>query len=283
MNRRQLMRASALGLVVVPPVMTSTGCAALWQFLNQFIDAPTMRIRKMDILKMTMSSMKVKFFADIANPNPFGFKLFGLDYLLKASGNQLAKGRAPQGIDLRAGARASTEFDLDFNLGRTAEAVLELVTKKVVPYELEAVGKFLSKEGGVDVPVGFAGRLPMPKLPPINVRSFEPRGISGSGVDFRVVTAVKNENDFELPIDGFAFDVKIDGRKVLSNKSVKGLRIKPGKTDDVPVDFKVGLAALGVSLAEAASGKTMRWELGGLLVSDLLRMPLKDSGTFRLS
>jgi LEA14-like dessication related protein len=267
MNRRHLLRASALGLVVVPPVATSTGCAALWEFLNQFIDAPRLAIRKMDITKMTMSSMKVKFFADIVNPNPFGFKLFGLDYLLKASGNQLAKGTAPQGIDLRPGGRAKTEFDLDFNLGRTAEAVLELVTKKVVPYELEAVGKFLSKEGGVDVPVGFAGRLPMPKLPPISVRSFEPRGISASGVDFRVVTAVKNENDFELPIDGFAFDVKI----------------KPGKTDDVAVDFKVGLPALGVSLAEAMSGKTMRYELGGLLVSDLLRMPLKEAGSFRLT
>lgn len=283
MNRRQLLRASALGLVVVPPLVTSTGCAALWQFLNQFIDAPTMKIRKMDILKMTMSSMKVKFFADIANPNPFGFRLFGLDYALKAAGNQLAKGRAPQGIDLRAGARAKTELDLDFDLGRTAEAVLELVSKRVVPYELEAVGKFLSKEGGVDVPVGFSGRLPMPKMPPINVRSFEPKGISASGVNFRVVTNVKNENDFELPIDGFSFDIKVDGRQVVNNKSARGLRIKPGRSDDVPLDFKVGLGALGVSLAEAAAGKTMRWEIGGLLISDKFRMPMRDAGTFRLT
>lgn len=283
MNRRQLLRASALGLVVAPPLATSTGCAALWDFLNNFIKAPTMAIRKMEILKMSMSSMQVKFFADIANPNPFGFKLFGLDYAFKAAGNQLAKGRAPQGIDLRAGARAKTEFDFDFDLGRTAEAVLELVTKKVVPYELEAVGKFLSKEGGVDVPMAFGGRLPMPRLPPINVTSFEPRGLDASGVDFRVVTKVKNENDFELPIDGFAFDIKIDGRSVVKNKSARGLRIKPGRTDDVPLDFKVGLAALGVSLAEAAAGKTMRWELGGLLVSDKLRMPMKDAGTFRLT
>lgn len=282
MKRREVLRASALGALVVPTAVSTSGCATLWDFLNNFIDAPRMAIKKMDIEKMTLSSMKVKFFADIVNPNPFGFKLFGLDYALKAAGNQLAKGRAPQGIDLRPGGRASTEFDLDFDLGRTAEAILELVTKKVVPYELDAVGKFLSKEGGVDVPVGFSGRLPMPKLPPVNIRSFEPRGISASGVEFRLVTEVKNENDFEIPIDGFSFDVKVDGRRILDNKSARGLRIKPGAKDTVPLDFRVGLPALGLSLAEAASGKTMRWEVGGLLMSDKLKMPIKDAGSFRL-
>lgn len=279
MNRRDVLRASSLAALALP----SAGCATLWDLINNFIKAPTLDIRKMEVQKMTLSSMKVKFFADITNPNPFGFKLFGLDYLLKVSGNQLAKGRAPQGIDLRAGAKAKTDFDLDFDLGRTASAILELIEKRAVGYELQAVGKFLSKEGGVDVPVGFAGRLPMPKLPNINVRSFTPTGLSGSGVDFRLETELRNDNDFELPIDGFNFDIKVDGRRVLENKTAKGLRIAPGKKGIVPLEFKVGLGALGVSLAEAASGKTMRWEVGADVRSGKLTMPFKDTGSLRLT
>lgn len=279
MNRRDMLRASSLAAVTLP----SAGCATLWDLINAFIKAPTLDITKMAVEKMSLSSMKVKFFADITNPNPFGFKLFGLDYLLKVSGDQLAKGRAPQGIELRAGGKAKTEFDLNFDLGRTANAMLELIEKKVVGYELQAVGKFLSKEGGVDVPVGFSGNMPMPKLPNINVRSFTPTNVSASGVDFRIETEVKNDNDFEIPIDGFSFDIKVDGRRVLENKGAKGLRIAAGRKGVVPLEFKLGLGALGISLAEAVGGKTMRWELGADVSSGKLKMPFKDAGTFRLT
>lgn len=282
MKRRDMLRSG--GLVAVGALaLPSAGCATLWDFLNNFIKAPTLDITRMAVQKMTMSSMQVKFFGDITNPNPFGFKLFGLDYLLKVSGDQLAKGRAPLGIELRAGGKAKTEFELDFDLGKTAAAMLELIQQKVVGYELQAVGKFLSKEGGVDVPVGFAGKLPMPKQPNINVRSFTPTGVSASGVDFRVETEVRNDNDFELPIDGFSFDVKVDGRRVLENKGARGLRIAPGRKGVVPLEFKVGLAALGVSLAEAVNGKNMRWEVGADVTSGKLKMPFKDAGSFRLT
>jgi LEA14-like dessication related protein len=279
MKRRDVLRASVVGAVALP----TTGCATLWDLINNFIKVPTLTIRGMAVQKMTLSSMQVKFFADLANPNPFGFKLFGLDYLLRVAGDQLAKGRAPQGIDLRAGAKAKTELVLDFDLGRTASAILELLEKKVVDYDLDVVGKFLSKEGGVSVPVGFSGKLAMPKLPVLNVKSFTPTGVSASGVEFRLVTDVKNANDFEIPIDGFSFDIKVDGRRVLENKGARGLRIQPGKTGSVPVDFKVGLGALGISLAEAVSGKRMRWEVGAHLTSGRLKLPFKDAGTFRLA
>ena len=279
MNRRDILRASSLAALAMP----SAGCATLWDLLGNFIKAPDLAIRRMEVQKMTLSSMQVKFFADLTNPNPFGFKLFGLDYLLKVSGNQLAKGRSPQGIDLRAGAKAKTEFELDFDLGKSASAILELIQKKVVGYELEAVGKFLSKEGGVDVPVGFAGKLPMPLLPAINIKSFAPTGVSASGVEFRIETEVKNNNDFEIPIDGFSFDIKMDGRRVIENKGARGLRIAAGKKGTVPLEFKVGLAALGVSLAEAASGKRMSWEVAADVASGRLKLPFKDAGTFRLT
>ena len=279
MNRRDVLRATGVGIATVP----TAGCATLWDLFNRFIKAPTLDIRKMAVKKMTLSSMQLTFFADITNPNPLGFKLFGLDYLLRVSGDQLAKGRAPQGIELRAGGKTSTEFDLDFDLGRTGAAILELIQKKSVPYELAAVGKFLSKEGGLDVPVGFSGRLPLPRLPIINVKSFAPTDVSASGVGFRLETEMKNDNDFELPIDGLSFDVKVDNRRVLANKAARGLRIAPGKKGVVPLEFKVGLAALGLSLAEALAGKNMRWEVAADVSSGKLTLPFKDAGTVRLT
>ena len=279
MKRRELIRLGAASALVVP----GAGCATLWDLLGNFIKAPKLTIRKMDITKMNLTSVSVKFLADLTNPNPIGFKLFGLDYLMRLAGQELAKGRMPQGINLNPHTSSKTELDLDFDLGRTAEAMLELLNKRVVDYELQAVGKFLSKDNGVDVPVGFKGSMPMPILPKLNVRSFEPSGVSASGVGFRVTTQVHNDNGFEIPIDGLGFGVKLDGRNVLTNKVVRGLRLAPKHTGDVPVDFRVGLAELGVSLLELAGGKRMNWELSSQVRSGKLVVPFTHKGVVRLS
>lgn len=280
MNRRELIRLGAASALIVPTATMSTGCATLWDLLNNFIKAPKLAVEKMDIRKMTLTSMSVTFHTLITNPNPFGFRLDGLDYLLRVAGAELAKGTAPQGITLKPGGSAKSDLDLDFDLGHTAEAILELITKKRVSYELAAVGKFLSKQGGIDVPVGFKGVMPMPLLPKVSVASFKTTSLSLNGLGFEVNTAVGNNNDFELPIDGFSFDLKIDGRNVLQNKGVKGLRVAPGKTGHVPLAFNVGLVQLGLSLAEAAAGKRMSYELATELCSGKLKVPFTNKGVF---
>lgn len=283
MKRRELIRIGAATALVVPATTMTTGCATLWELLNQFVKAPKLDVRKMDITGMTLTSISVKFHTLISNPNPFGFRLDGLDYLLKVGGGQLAKGTAPRGITLKPRGSAKTELDLDFDLGKTASAILELITKKRADYELQAVGKFFSKQGGIDVPFSHKGVMPMPQLPKIEVKSFEPTSVSASGVGFAVTTEVGNNNDFEIPIDGFQFDVKLDGRSVLRNKGTKGLRVPANKTGRVPFEFRVGLPELGLSLAEIASGRRIDWELQSELKSGRLVAPFTNRGSFRLS
>lgn len=283
MNRRELIRLGAASALVVPATTMGTGCATLWELLGQFVKAPKLDVRKMDITGMTLSTISVKFHTLIANPNPFGFRLDGLDYLLKVGGGQLAKGTAPKGITLKPRGSAKTELDLDFDLGRTAAAILELITKKRADYELAAVGKFFSKQGGIDVPFSHKGVMPMPLLPKIEVKAFEPTSVSASGVGFRVTTAVENANDFEIPVDGFQFDVKLDGRNVLQNRGARGLRVPARKSGTVPLEFRVGLPELGLSLAEIATGKRMNWELQSELKSGKLVVPFTNRGAFRLA
>jgi len=279
MKRRELLHLGVAG-IVGGVALESAGCATLMNMFEKYL--PRLSVRKMDITGMTLTTMSVKFLCAIANPNPIGFRMDGLDYALKLAGNQLANGRAPKGITLKPRDSVNTDLDIDFNLGATAVAILDLIGKKVVPYELSATGKFLAQQtGGIDIPVGFKGSMPMPKVPNLNVKNFSPTSVSSSGIGFRVDTAVHNDNDFEIPIDGFNIDVKLDGKKVVENKVVHGLRVASNKTENVPLDFHVALPALGVSLAEIASGKRMNWELGTQLKSGRLVVPFSNKGTFR--
>jgi LEA14-like dessication related protein len=282
MKRRELIRLGVASSVLVPTAGLSTGCATLWDLLGNYIKAPKLDVKKMELMGMSLTSIAVKFHTLISNPNPFGFRLDGLDYLLKVAGGQLAKGSAPQGITLKPSGSATSELDLEFDLGKTAAAILELVTKKSADYELQAVGKFFSKQGGINVPFGHKGVMPMPTLPKISVRSFEPTSVSTSAVAFAVTTSVENNMAFDIPIDGFEFDVKVDGRRILQNKSTKGLKLQANKSNLVPFEFRVGLGELGVTVAELATGKRMNWELLTELKSGPLVAPFTNRGSFRL-
>ncbi len=282
MRRRDLLRLAA-GAAVAGAVVPATGCATLCDLLGNFIKAPDLRIKKMDITKMTLTSISTKFLVDLINPNPFGFRLDGLDYLLRLDGQEISKGRAPKGITLKPRGKAATELDLDFDLGRTTAAVLKLIEHRSIGYELQTVGKFFGKQGGIDVPATFKGNMPMPIIPKLGIKSFAPLSAGVGGIAFKVVAEVENTNAFDIPIDGFGFDVKLDGRNVLSNKSIKGVTLKSKKTSAVPFQFDVGLVEVGLSLAELASGRRLSYEVGTELKSGFLKLPFTHKGSVRVA
>lgn len=286
MNRRELMRAGVkLGVAssVAAAALPTAGCATLWDLVNRLVKAPTIDVRKMDITGMSLASVSMRFHTLITNPNPFGLRLEGLDYLVKVAGGELAKGRAPRGITVKPRSRVTNELDLEFDLGKTASAILELITKRSASYELQAVAKLLSRDGGLNVPFSHAGVLPLPTLPKVNIRSFAPTSLSSAGVGFAITTEIKNENDFEIPVDGLNLDLKLDGRRVLANRAVDGLRVAPGKTGRLPFEFRVRLDDLGMSLAEVASGRRVQWELATQLKSGRLVAPFSHEGSIRLA
>lgn len=282
LGRRELLRMAA-GVAVVGAALPASGCATLCDLLGNFIKAPDLRIKKMDITKMTLTSISTKFLVDLINPNPFGFKLDGLDYLLRLDGQEMSKGRAPKGITLKPRGKATTELDLDFDLGRTTAAVLKFIEQRSIKYELQTVGKFFAQQGGVDVPATFKGTMPMPIIPKVGIKSFAPTSAGPGGIGFKVVAEVENTNGFDIPIDGFGFDVKLDGKRVLSNKSVKGVTLKSKKTSAVPFQFDVGLVEVGLSLAELASGRRLSYEVGSEVKSGFLKLPFTHKGSVRVA
>jgi LEA14-like dessication related protein len=278
MNRRELIKVGFASALVVP----GGGCATLFDMFQKYL--PTISMKKFNITGMTLQSIATKFTIEINNPNPIGFVLDGLDYGLHVAGNELASGKAPRGITLKPKQGVLSDLDLDFQLGNTGAAILDLIGKNIVPFELNVVGHFFKKEAGGDgleLPLDYKSQLPMPKVPALNVRSLNPTSVSPEKVGFRLETAVHNNNGFEIPVDALAMNLKLDGRQVLTNHVAKGLRVPANQTSNLPVDFGVALEQLGLSLAEIAAGRRMNWELASEMRSGKLAIPFKHSGSMR--
>jgi LEA14-like dessication related protein len=282
LDRRRILRLGAAGAVTALMVPTY-GCATLLELLGRFFKAPQLAIKSMKIKKASLSTISTRFLVNITNPNSIGFHLGGLDYALNLAGGDVAKGTAQKGITLKAKGKAQTQLDIDFDIAKTAVAVLAMIEKGAVDYALEAVGHFKVQEADIPVPARLAGRMPMPALPIIDIASFSVLSASTSGVRFRVNAAAKNKNSFDLPIDKFEFDIKLGGRSVLQNKSVKNKTLQGKKTTTVPLEFNVGLAALGLSAADLASNPRLNWEVATKVESGLVKLPFSQKGSLRIA
>jgi LEA14-like dessication related protein len=282
MQRRDVLKTIGLASVALP----SSGCATLLNLLRQVLQEPTVEITKMTLKDVSLTSITSQFVAKITNPNPFGFALDGLDYALSIGGARFASGNAPGGVKLKAEGSATTTFDVAFDLGKTASAILDLLNKKVVDYTIDTTFHFKAPKPAPQqsfaIPTSFSGSMPMPVVPQIEIKSFDVRNISLSGVTFRVLSAVKNTNDFPIPIDQLGFDVKLGGRRVLSNKTVDGMNLGANKSSNVPVDFEVGLSALGLTALEIAQHPKLRWEVVSKLSSGKLAVPFTAKGDVKL-
>jgi LEA14-like dessication related protein len=288
MKRRDLLKIMGTAGVLVP----STGCATLLNLLKQVMNEPTVEITKMSLKDVSLSSITTEFSALITNPNPFGFDLEGLDYALSIQGARFASGKTPGGVKLKPEGKATTKFEVGFDLGKTASAILDLIGKKVVDYTVDTTFHFQVPkidqrvkvpQQSFAIPASYSGSLPMPAIPAFTVKNFDVQSISLSGVKFRVTSNVMNPNSFSIPIDAFEFDVKLGGRNVLSNKTVDGLNLAAKKASNVGFDFNVSLVDIGITAVELAQRPNLKWEVASKIASGKLDLPFTNKGTVKLA
>ncbi|MBM4281173.1 MAG: LEA type 2 family protein [Deltaproteobacteria bacterium] len=281
-TRRQALRTGLITAAASPVVAGASGCATLLDLLDDFIKPPDLSLKSFAVTGWTLSSVSVHLVAVLKNPNPFGFRIDGLDWGVKLAGGAVAKGAARKGFTLKPRGTSETPLDLEFDLAKTAAAVLELLAKKSVPLGLNAVAHLRAQRYKFDIPAEFETRLPLPQLPVFDVPRFEFKGLSGAGLRFAVEPLVRNPNGFDVDIDAFDFDVKLGGRQVVRSKQLKNVKIVANDKKRVPFDFDVDLVDLGLTVATLASKPRLDWELGANLKSGLFQLPFKQGGRLSL-
>ncbi len=281
LDRRTLMRTGLLSTAAIP-LATSSGCATLLDLLSGVVKTPQLSLRSFKVTKMTLSALSVSMVALLKNPNPFGFRLDGLDWLINLAGGDVAKGRTPGGLALKARGTSQTTLELDFNLAKTTAALIELFEKRSVPLGIEAVGHITAARHRFDVPARYETKLPMPSLPTFDVPRFALRSASLSGLRFSIEPLLRNTNGFDIDVDRFDLSVRLGGREVLKNKSIRDFKVAKGKSERVPFEFDVGLAEIGMTMAKLATNPRLPWEVEANFKSGLLALPFRQTGRITL-
>ncbi len=126
-----------------------------------------------------------------------------------------------------------------------------------------------------------------PEPPQVTLTGIELTSVNLFEQSFRVKLRLQNPNNFELPLDGFQLDLKLNGQPFLSGTSTDSVTLPRLGSATVGMDAVSKLSGLFQQIKAIASGKTqmVRYSLTGKihLVRPLLSLPLKDEGEFDIS
>lgn len=280
MQRRTLLRNAALVAAAAP----LSGCQTLLNLLRTGLREPEVKITKMELQDVALDRVKMLFHTSLSNPNPVGLSLAGLGYALRVEGEQLARGDIDEDLKVKAKGASTLRFPIEFNLGKTSSAILRLLKLDEAAYGIDTAFRFKVPEiGKLEVPVSYDGKFPVPKLPDLRVRDVRFTSVGPGGIGMRLTTTVKNVNRFTVPLDGFRFNFKLNGRSVLKNERVSGLALKPNQSRDVPLNFTFGLLEAGLTAASLATKPELRWELDANIAAGILDLPFDAQGKIRLA
>ncbi len=282
MNRRDLLKTT-VPLALLGP---ATGCSTLQKLLvdaaRELIKEPKVSIAGMRVTGMSLTTIDTLFNVQIENPNPIGIKLAGLDWDLAVDGKKLASGKSTKGVDLPKEATATSDFVVQFPLVEVASSLFDVLQKETVDYVLDAVFKVGTEEQSFQIPATHKGKAPVPKPPVLGVKTVKFTNVSVAGLGAKIVLTAQNPNDFDIPVDKFNASVTFNGHKVLRNANVDGVLIKRKALSEVPVEFTVGLADIGLSIAALALKPEISWKVEYNMFTEGEPLPFEKSGTVKL-
>lgn len=134
---------------------------------------------------------------------------------------------------------------------------------------------------------GCAAIIRQPEPPQVTLTGISLTRVSLLEQSFRVKLRLQNPNNYEVPVNGFQVDLKLNGQPFLSGTSVDSVTLPRLGSATVEMDAVSKLSGLLQQIKRIASGEThkVHYSLTGkiYLARPAVSLPLKEEGEFDMS
>ena len=134
MKRRQQVNLSIFLLLI----SMSTACASMHSILKSvgFKD-PTITCRQVEVSDVSLDGVKLEFLFDVANPNPAGFTIAELDYVLRINDVEAARGKEKRQIRIEPNASSEVRLPYTVEYKNLFSTALSFVQPQGLSYQLD--------------------------------------------------------------------------------------------------------------------------------------------------
>lgn len=221
-------------------IVLLSGCSALQKTMD--VHKPTASVTGVSIESLSTESLTLLVDVKVNNPNTFALKTAGVDLDLLVDKHKVAKINQPDSnVSLPAKGSKSMRFPVTLMFDQILKSVGDLTDKDELNYVVEGtVAINLPVLGDFDMPVDFAGVLPIPKQPDISFKNLNVDSIGFSGVKLSVDLEITNPNRFDVNLSNVRYQLKTEG-KSLGEGKIQNINLLEGKTQYLSIPLSIGM------------------------------------------
>lgn len=224
-----------------------SGCSTLQKTLD--VKKPEATVAGVSIKDISLEAVTLLVDVNVANPNAFKLNTAGFDLDLMINQSKLVTLAQPDSsLSLPAKGSANMTLPVTLTFDQLLASIGGLGDKAEVDYGIEGdVAINLPVLGDIDIPVDYAGVLPVPKQPEVEVKNFNLDSIGLSGAEVSVDLEVANPNVFDLNLSDLNYALAIEG-KPIGQGNIKAIDLPQGEKRELTIPLSIGMSDMGMSL-----------------------------------
>jgi LEA14-like dessication related protein len=211
---------------------------------------------KLDELKF--SGTTLTFECRVENPNPFPVSVWRVRFGLQLEGRPAGTGEVEvpfavpaAGADGVAG-RGSIAFPVVLRFAAVPGFVQVMAREKEAGYALSGAVSFRTPHGVVDVPMAYAGTLPVPRAPKIDVLKLTMRPVTSrvpTEIVLELLVRLGNTNAFPIPSAHVDYGLVISDKEIARAEGRLAAPLLPGEAAELAVPITISLLKAGKAAA----------------------------------
>lgn len=241
-----------------------TGCQTL-QDITESIQIPKLSVDDVRVTGFNFQEMHLTYDIKVANPNAASIQMLGYDYGLSINGDSFLTGDQTEKITVEASDESIFQVPMTINFSDLYDVVSGVATKDEASYRFLSHLNFdIPILGETEIPVEKQGKLPMVKLPKLNVQDLTIDNISLSSADVNLKLRLDNPNGFGLNIDQLNYDLIINGSQWAVGKALQDVNIKEKGITELSIPISLNIGQIGRSAYQILSGsESVAYKLKG--------------------
>ena len=216
----------------------------------------------------------------------------GFSYELEIEGNRFLGGDIDEPIQIDPVASSELQVPVEFGFREVLETITSLREADEAAYAVSFEFRFdVPVLGPVSVPVRAEGRVPIPRLPSIQLGALNLEGITIAGADLRLDLAIRNPNSFGLRIQSLAYEFAVDGNSWVDGSADRPQAVPAGQESVISLPFSIRFLSLGRTVRHVLLGRDAlqyALDINAVIAADIglipsLDLPVQLSGSVDLS
>ncbi len=208
---------------------------------------PTVTVRGATLASAGFEGVTVDVALEVENPNPFALPVARLTHAVEVEGAPAFSGSARSDAAVAAQGTSPVTVPVFLPYGRIPDIGRRIGEGRPIAYRATGAVGLQTPAGVLDLPVCWAGTLPLPRLPAFSFEGVDVVGLGALALTFDVLLRVQNPNAFPIPPGALGHHLAVAGAPVAAgDQRTPGVPAGGSATFAIPARVNLVGAGTGV-------------------------------------